>query len=514
MMRLLNGLIAALAALVLLAHADFASAITATPTPPVTPTPGATPAPGGASGNITYSSFPKAAGQRTLIDFDDYGKILANTQAYLIQRYSYGRNSTVPPYNGSGSAGTGTPAAADPEMKKYQDLTGSEDGQPIKGAVRDPDGEVDIRKVRSMTEIDNLFSNVDDLRPDQEVQRKLREESGGAGDAAVPPKSTGITPPAKPAVWARDDMGSVQYTISKEDMSLDNWAVELNSSARTVENRSDSYCKEIKSFKNATTGDPLSSYGDPDPAKNNPYLGTIYLGARIHFPTHKYNAYAKIGPAFDIPAFDSRGLPINYSKFDPDWAAGIDEASPALSYNGVMHNVAQIKNIKVKVAGRNYPHGLAVRLRDENGEVSEYFVGYLDFPGWRFLSWINPNYTTSYTAEELFRIPLYPTEVPYRVFDSFVVYRNGDQEGGDFVVYFAWVKMDFDLAVSPDELEEIDVDDDNWWYIMRDANAERNRRLLEKYAEEIDLRMQIQGRVKRPTSPDRMIQESKTKPPK
>lgn len=459
--------------------------------------------------NQTYASIPKAAGTRTLIDFHDYGTILKNVKAYVMQRY------------GTFKKEDGTDVTLD-QSKDLQNRLGAQPGMPVNGYARDPNGEPDLRMTRPITELNNLFIADDTWRPDQGLVNKLSEDRAtdktgdtykvfvpGAAAApagtTTPTGTTATTTPAAPAadIRPRDEQGGMQYMISQLDLALENWQVELNSSARTVENIAKSYTKEVFSY-NEKVGT----------AAEAPYKK--YFGFRIHFPTHKYNAYAKIGPAYDIPAFDSRGRPINYSLFDEtqgDDKCKADEACVEKSYEGVMHNVQQIKNIVVRVSGRNFPHGFAIRLRDQNDEVSEYFLGYLDFAGWRLLKWENPNYVHSFTADELFRIPLYPMEIPYRVFDSFIVYRSGNHIGGDFVGYIDWVKMDFDLAVSPDELNQIDVDDDSWWYILRDQNAEKNKKLLEKYSEEIDLRMQIEARIKRKGAyPDQMVTESSTRP--
>jgi len=475
--------------------------------------------PGNGNGLSTYDTFPKQAGQRTLIDFNDYNTILNRATGYMLQRY--GIDGDKDPWK-----------AGNADLGKVRDLTGKINGQPIDAVTRDPNGEPDTLKVRPVTEIDALFEKTDPLRKDQETMVSLRnalKAAGPNGGLPAAKSGTGGTTSgsgggATATVAPLDDFGATQYLVSEEDLHLDNWLVSLNSSAKTVENRTFSYTKEILSFKHfknnadgsfgERTADEIKAGTDlykDDPAGQS---SVKYLGVRIHFPDHKYNAYAKIGPGYDIPAFDSRGLPINYSKFDPDFKddGSMEEDDPKLSYNGVMHNVSQIKNIVCKVAGRNYNHGLALRLRDQNGEVSEYFLGYLNFVGWRYLRWENPNYITKLSSEELFRLPLYPNDVPYRVFDGFIVYRNGEEPGGDFVTYIAWVKMDFDLAVSPEDIKEtIDVDDDSWWYIQRDENAERNRKLLAIYAEQIDLRKQAEAKFKRKSAMENLPYESTTK---
>jgi len=448
----------------------------------------------------SYASFPKSAGLRVLIDFSKYNTILGKAKGYVLQRFNDPTNTL------------GGDAAALETIKLQQ---GKESGMAVQGYANDPDGHPDIRKTRSMTELGAMFKETDPLREWQKRMAGLRTEAEKRpGDKAFIPTPAGASGGAGTAKFVpKDDVGAIQYTPSKEDFILDNWVVELNSSARTIINREMSYTKEVKGVKLGAAG----ATGQPAVATD---LGDAYLGVRVHFPTHKYNAYAKVRPPYELPAYDTRGLPINYSKFDEEGydpatgtlKAGFTEDDPRLSYNGVIHNVAQIKSLIVRASGRNYPHGLAIRLRDQDGNVDEYFMGYLDFAGWRYLRWDNPNYTTTLTSDELFRIPLYPAEIPYRVLDSVVIYRNGHHTGGNFVCYVDWIKMDFDLAVAPDELKGIDVDDDSWWYIVRDRNAKRNAETLKRYADEIDLRQQIVARSRRLQAfPDMIPVESKTK---
>lgn len=432
------------------------------------------------TGLPSYDALPQMAGQRTLLDFNEFNAILDTVAGYVQKRFNVDNANPQP-------AITVDPA--------YQATLGMDNGVPVPAYSRDPDGHPDTHKLRPLTEMADLFSDFDPLRPNQELTKQLRTAMEGAPkDAAyyTPIPSTGLTS-TDPAKYPRDEMGALQYLPSYEDFVLDNWNVYLNSSANTPENRTWSYAKEIKSSLKKSDGTPTGTPGDPTD-------GAKYLGMRIHFPEHKYNANAKVGPAYDIPAFDARGLPIVYAKFDPQWdnakAPAENEVNPNVSYNGVVHNVAQIKSIVARVSGRNFPHGFAIRLRDQDHEVSEYFLGYLNYAGWRYLRWENPTFSPVISAEELFRIPLYPFEIPYVVFDSFVVYRNGNQPGGDFVCYVQWVKIDIVLAVAPDELKEIDVDDDSWWNIVRDRNTEFNKIQLQRYAEEIDIRQQIEARSK------------------
>jgi hypothetical protein len=331
--------------------------------------------------------------------------------------------------------------------------------------------------------------------------------------------------------FAKNEFGAPVYTITVEDLKLNNWLVELNSSANVIENRRFSYAMEVKSFKNfypdypsalsedgrytADTADGSRTRLDDATGYYAPGepLYRKYLGVRVHFPSHTYNAYAVVRPPYNLPVFDVAGkqLIISYEgpvdKDNPpkmEMAGGgtiiaNDQLIP--TKNGVLHNVGTIKYIKARVSGRNFHNGFAIRLRDQNEEVTEYFLGYLDYPGWRTLIWKNPNYITAVPQRDIFRIPLYPQERPYRIFDSVVFYRNGNDLGGDFVSYVWDIMVDYDLAVSPDEYEAIDINDDYYWKILRDINVSRMMQNSGRFAERLNLIKQEYARVRRTPNP-------------
>lgn len=468
-----------------------------------------------AQGDYTmYSSIPRVAGIKTLIDFNDYDEIIANAQGYVNVRYlGEGPNAA---FTDNGTADT-----------RAQQV-GASLGMPVLGFTLDPahspEGntarEADTRTMRTLTQVGPIFAPVDSARQNDAYSRDINRaaetdpNAGGAGAGAGGAAGDG---PSQYDLLPKDRFGGVEYTLSKADLELDSWLVELNSSARTIVNRRNSYAKKVTNFNQTQD----------------------YLGVRVRFPTHDYNAHARIAPQYPFPAFDARGYPVNYGFFDPDaqnpfgggaapagdggapaagGAApshqavadarannenldGDDAPSRLVSYNGVIHNVGDVRSMTVRVAGRNYRNGLALRLRNQNEEVSEYFLGYLDFVGWRFLRWDNPNYLPADEMEP-FRLPLYPTEIPYISFDSFVIYRNGDQLGGDFVAYFDHVKIDYDLAVPASQLEFdvpdfIDIDDEGWWSILRDRNQARVQAMMREFSRQVDLRRQQLGRSTR-----------------
>lgn len=246
----------------------------------------------------------------------------------------------------------------------------------------------------------------------------------------------------------------------KVDLSIENWAVKLAPSSASPENRVLSYTKPVYSTK----------------------MESDVLGMRVHFPTAPFNSWAKLVPPFEIPFYeDVEGEEGEGSKF---------------INKGVLRNVGTIKSLSVRVTGRNYPHGFSVSLKDEQDTVREMFLGFLDFDGWKTLTWENPNYITDVKQRDLVRKPLYPESMPSIKFDSFTVYRHGSQIGGDFVLYIKDVQIIYDLAILETER---DINDEEIWGILqtrRDAKrAAEIRRLgllqLLRYKEQIKMQHAI-----------------------
>ncbi len=249
----------------------------------------------------------------------------------------------------------------------------------------------------------------------------------------------------------------------KVGLDIENWAVKLAPSSASPLNRVLSFCKPVQSKK----------------------MNGEVLGARIHFPTAPFNSWAKIVPPFEIPFYED--------------AEGDKEGEGTkFLHKGVLRNVGTIKSISVRVVGRNFPHGLSISLKDEKDNVREMFLGYLDFDGWRTLTWNNPNYISDVKQRDLRKIPLYPETMPSIKFYDFTVYRSGSQIGGDFVVYIKDVQMVYDLAIL--EIER-DINDEAVWGILkqrRDAKrAAEIRRLgilqLLRMQEKIKMQHAITG---------------------
>jgi hypothetical protein len=214
------------------------------------------------------------------------------------------------------------------------------------------------------------------------------------------------------------------------DLSLRNWGVDLAPSSDT----------------------PMNSLLSETKAVNSNQMQGEVLGVRVHFPTAPFNSWAQVRPPFEIPFYAD--------------AEGDQEGEGTQFVNkGVLRNVGTIRSISLRVTGRNFPHGLSLSLKNEQNREREMFMGYLDFDGWRTLTWENPNYITDVKHRDLRKKPLYPETMPSMKFDTFTIYRNGSNIGGDFVTYFKDVVMVYDLAILETER---DINDEEVWGILKD----------------------------------------------
>ncbi|URA10487.1 flagellar filament outer layer protein FlaA [Thermospira aquatica] len=229
--------------------------------------------------------------------------------------------------------------------------------------------------------------------------------------------------------------GQPRIVFGYKDFLLESWTVKLNESANLDQNRFQSYCKPVESKR----------------------FGTV-IGARIHFPTWKNNANALLQPPFPIKIYDDEGRYMNIS-------------------NGVMPNVSEVRSVSMWISGRNYPYGASVRFRDKNEEYKEFFVGWLNFEGWRKLMYVNPNFSERFNAKILRREPLYPKDVPYLVLDAIIIYRYADQIGGDFVTYIKSIDMEYTPYVVDSDVVE-DINDEEVWQIIT-TRAKRRQKLEE-----------------------------------
>ena len=202
----------------------------------------------------------------------------------------------------------------------------------------------------------------------------------------------------------------------KSSLSLGNWQVTLASSARSIVNQSVTMTKEASTNANA------KQFNGEEMANKK------VLGVRIHFPTEPYNSWAIIQPPFDIPAYADKDALSGTKLVVADADKGKGEK---FNGAGVVKNVGVLKSLSVTVYGANFANGLGVIVTDQDGNDQTLFMDYLQFDGWRTLTWNNPNYITDVRNRELRKFPLYPKGEPYLKLIGIIVYRDAVQEGGD-----------------------------------------------------------------------------------
>ncbi|MDR1506011.1 MAG: flagellar filament outer layer protein FlaA [Treponema sp.] len=263
-----------------------------------------------------------------------------------------------------------------------------------------------------------------------------------------------------------------QKEIMKTSLAIKNWNVQLASSSRTVMREVLSYALEA-------------------PSKQ---FGTV-MGVRVNFPTEPWNSWALIKPPFEIPAFeptgdvdddgnisqDSSGV-MGLSRFEGPDADGDGKADYGL---GVVKNVGTIKSLAVNVYGLQFPHSLSVILIDNEGNEKTMFVDYLNYDGWAELRWDNPAYVTQVRNRELRLYPLYPTSTPFVKFGGFLIKRDADKAGGDFVTYFRDVKIIYDKAILDTDR---DIDDESLWRIIQTREEAKKKWEMSRFGQQQILR--------------------------
>lgn len=264
-----------------------------------------------------------------------------------------------------------------------------------------------------------------------------------------------------------------ETNLMKVSLSANNWEIDLNSSADTVENSKYSktiewHTKYVRVLKDDTTGD-----GGTNPE------GYTILGARIHFPESRFNSWALIKPPFEIPAYEDVVTDdLGNVLADEQLAEAKGKGERFLNGKGVVRNVGIIKSISLRVYGTQFKNSISILLKDENNEITEYSMPqYLDFDGWKTITWNNPNYIDNVANRDLFVVPLYPSTIPYVKIYGFRVYRQGDQIGGDFVTYIRDVKITYDDAVI---VREEPIDHEEAWGILQARTEEAKKREYSK----------------------------------
>jgi len=254
-----------------------------------------------------------------------------------------------------------------------------------------------------------------------------------------------------------------QKSHMRTSLAIGSWDVVLASSSRTQMNQALSLTKEATVAATATQN-----------------AGKTVMGIRVHFPTQDYNSWAEVLPPFEIPAFDPKADIADDGTITPRADQGtdglsrfegtIDPNTKLQTAFGIVKNVGIIKSVAVDVKGLNYPHGLSVILLDENNAEHVMFMGYLNFDGWKQLTWENPQYVTDVRNRDLRVYPLYPKTVPFVKLGGFLITRDAASEGGDFITYIRDVKLLFDQAVLP---TNNDIQDEQVWNIVGQKELER-----------------------------------------
>jgi hypothetical protein len=249
-----------------------------------------------------------------------------------------------------------------------------------------------------------------------------------------------------------------QRSVMKTSLAITNWDVTLASSSRTVENQVRSFTREAPSRQ----------------------WGTV-MGVRIHFPVEPWNSWATIRPPFDIPSFEPAGdVDDEGNVTSLDDSNGITTPSRFEDGYGVVKNVGTIRALAVNVYGLNFPYRLYAMLVDSQGNEKRMDLQTLDHDGWSEHTWSNPAYVTEVRDRELRLYPLYPFSTPFVKFAGFLIQRDKDQMGGDFITYFKDVKIIYDKAVLDTEK---DIEDESLWNIIKDRETAKKVYEMEQFGQ-------------------------------
>jgi hypothetical protein len=248
---------------------------------------------------------------------------------------------------------------------------------------------------------------------------------------------------------------SDQKSLMKTSLALPQWEVKLNASAQSVQSLALS----------RTVAAPVNQNADV------PFAGQNVLGVRVLFPAWAHNASAKIVPPYEILGYE----PLADVDENGNRLAPTDEQKGKYLFEdgyGLVRNVGTIKSIAVTTLGENYPHKLYVLLKDIDGVERRYYMGNLQFDGWKTLIWNNPDYIAEVRAREIRVYPIYPRGLPYVKFTGFQITRDAADIGNNYVGYFKDVKVIYDLAVLTTD-RDIN-EEDLWGIVTKEENDRKN----------------------------------------
>jgi hypothetical protein len=262
----------------------------------------------------------------------------------------------------------------------------------------------------------------------------------------------------------------------RTSLALKEWEVQLNSSAQSTQALTKSEVRAV----------PVRAEAEV------PFAGKNVMGVRIVFPITENHANARIVPSFEIPAYEGLadvddngdlGQPTEEQRGQRRFAEGY----------GLVQNVGLVKALSVTAYGNGFPHTLYVILKDENDVAHRYYMGNLQFDGWKEMKWNNPQYLSNVRSRPFKATPLYPQqEVPFLKFIGFEIVRDPQQAGGDFISYFKDVKVIYDKAQS-ESIRDI-LEEDQWGIIQAREDAKQKAQ-LSTFAEKQVLRFAAQERV-------------------
>lgn len=255
------------------------------------------------------------------------------------------------------------------------------------------------------------------------------------------------------SVSAGSSFTSDQKSLMKTSLALPEWEVVLNSSAKNP----------VSVALSQVVSAPVKDSAEV------PFAGSNVMGVRIIFPSWASNANAKIVPAFDIPAYE----PLADLDENGERQEQSDEQKGQYLFDdgyGVVRNVGTIKSIALTTMGMNYPHAVYVLLKDNDGVERRYYMGDLQFDGWKELIWNNPNYIDEVRTREIRVYPIYPRGIPLIKFAGLQIVKDASHKGDNFIGYFKDVKIIYDLAVITTDR---DIDDEDLWGIITKQERER-----------------------------------------
>lgn len=256
---------------------------------------------------------------------------------------------------------------------------------------------------------------------------------------------------------------SDQKSLMKTSLSLPQWEVELNSSAKNV----------TAVALSRVVAAPVKASADV------PFAGKSVMGVRVVFPTWTANANAKIVPPFEIQAYE----PLADADSEGNRQQPTDEQKGKYLFEdgyGLVKNVGTLKSIAVTTMGMNFPHQLYVLLKDTDGVERRYLMGNLKFDGWKTLVWNNPDYISEVRTREIRVYPIYPRGLPFVKFNGFQITRDANDDGADYIGYFKDVKIIYDLALLSSDR---DIDDEDLWGIVTKKEADRQNGEMSRFGQ-------------------------------